>query len=417
MYRPFSLFVGLRYVRAKRRQHFISVISFISIACFVIGVSALIAVLSVMNGFDEQIRNRLFSMAPQVLISTYENNVPDWQALQPKLIKQPHVVATAPYVSGQGMLSANGQVHAAMISGVLPAEEQHISDIASKMSRGKVDDLVPGKFGVLLGSELANSLGVTVGDKVNLITPTAAMTPVGVIPRFKTLRVKGIFTMGQGFGFDANYAYIHMSDAQKIYRLPNESVTGIRLKLDDLYLAPSVSRDIALELPVNYFASNWTQQYGAFFQAIALEKTMMFFILLLIIVVAAFSLLSTLYMVVTDKQADVAIMRTYGATPRTILSIFMIHGSVIGVIGTIIGVACGVALALNVTQLADKIQQLFQVQLLSSSIYYVDFLPSKLDWNDVVQITCVALIISVVATILPAWRASKTQPAEALRYE
>ena len=285
------------------------------------------------------------------------------------------------------------------------------------MIQGNIENLVAGKFGVLLGYDLANSLGVTMGDKVNLITPTAAVTPMGIIPRFKTLTVNGIFSMGQGFGFDTNYAYIQLNDAQKIYRLPEDTISGLRLKLDDLYMAPEVSRDIVMGLPVNYFANDWTQQYGAFFQAIALEKTMMFFILLLIIVVAAFSLLSTLYMVVIDKRADVAIMRTYGATPKTILSIFIIHGTVIGLIGTVVGVICGVLLALNITYLADKVQQLFKVRVMPSSIYYVDFLPSKLVWGDVIEVTTVALIISLLATILPAWRAAKTEPAEALRYE
>lgn len=417
MYRPFALFVGLRYVRAKRRKHFISVISFISITCFVIGVTALIAVLSVMNGFDEQIRNRLFSMAPQILVSTYENQVFDWQNLQTKLMQTDHVVASAPYISGQGMLSANGQVHATLISGILPLQEQQISHIGSNLIQGQLTHLQPGAYGIVLGRELATNLGVRVGDKVTLITPSASLTPVGIIPRFKILKVVGIFTMGQGFGFDTNYAYLHLQDAQKIYRISADSVTGVRLKLDDLYLAPQIARVLALQLPVHYVATDWTQQYGAFFQAIALEKTMMFFILLLIIIVAAFSLLSTLYMVVTDKQADIAIMRTYGATSGTILRIFMVHGMVIGLIGTGIGVICGVLLALNITALADKVQALFHVQLLSANIYYVDFLPSKLEGYDVLQVTIVALIISIVATLLPAWRAAQTQPAEALRYE
>jgi len=417
MYRPLSLFVGLRYVSAKQRKNFISVISFISIACFAIGVTALIAVLSVMNGFDQQIRSRLFSMAPQVLVSSYENKVSDWQSLEQKISDYPHVVATAPYISGQGMLAANNQVHAVLISGIRPTQEQNISDIANKMLRGTINELSAGTFGVILGSELANFLGVIVGDKVNLITPTATMTPVGIIPRFKNLTVRGIFNMGQGFGFDANYAYIHFNDAQKIYQLSDSEASGVRLKLDDLYLAPQIAQTIALDLPINYTASDWTQQYGAFFQAIALEKTMMFFILLLIIIVAAFSLLSTLYMLVTDKQSDVAIMRTYGATQCDILAIFIIQGSIIGMIGTMIGVVLGVLLALNITQLADIIQQLFQVRLLSSSVYYVDFLPSKLETSDVITVALVALFISLLATILPAWRAANTDPAEALRYE
>ena len=417
MYRPFTLFVALRYVRAKNKQSFISVISFISIACFAIGVTTLITVLSVMNGFDEQIRDRVFSMAPQVTVSTYENILPDWKTLQHKIRTEKHVIATAPYITGQGMLVANGQTHAAIISGVLPTDEAQISEIENKMDRGSLTDLTPGSFGVLLGSELAASLGVSVGDKVTLLTPTAAVTPFGVIPRYKPLTVKGIFTMGQGFGFDTNYAYIHLSDAQKLYQYPGTAATGIRLKVDDLYAAPSIAHQVAMKLPINYSTSDWTQQFGAFFQAIALEKTMMFFILLLIIVVAAFSLLSTLYMIVTDKTADVAIMRTYGATPRTILGVFIIQGFVVGLIGTIFGVIFGLLLAYNVTALADSIQNLFHIKLMSSSVNYVDFLPSKIEWEDIVKVSLVAVLISLVATLLPAWRAARIQPVEALSYE
>ena len=417
MYRPFSFYIGLRYVRARRRKHYISAISFIAITCFAIGVTALIAVLSVMNGFDEQIRGRIFSMAPQVTVSTFENSLPDWKAVQHELQGEAHVVATAPYISGQGMLVANGQAHAAMISGILPKSEQHISEIADKMNQGQLDDLKAGEYGVLLGSELAANLGARVGEKVTLLTPTASVTPLGVIPRYKALKVKGIFTMGQGFGFDTNYAYIHLTDAQKLYQYPKDSITGLRLRLDDLYLAPLISQDLSTKLPLNYLVSDWTQQYGAFFQAIAMEKTMMFFILLLIIIVAAFSLLSTLYMVVSDKKSDIAIMRTYGATPRTILSIFIIQGMCIGLIGTIVGVGLGILLALNVTDIANALQSLFQVNLLSSNIYYVDFLPSKIEWRDVVLVGVVATFVSLLATLLPAWRASRTDPAEALRYE
>ncbi len=417
MFKPFSLFIGLRYVKAKRRNHYISGISLISILCFAIGVAALIAVLSVMNGFDEQIRNRIFSMAPQATISTFSNVLPDWPVVASNLQSEQHIQSMAPFITGQGMLAANGQVHATLVYGILPEKERFISDLAAKMDAGQLDDLTAGEFTILLGSELANNLGVTQGDKVTLLTPTAALTPFGVIPRYKRFTVAGIFTMGGGFGFDNSYAYIHLRDAQKLYQVASDSVTGLRLKLDDLYMAPQVTKELSEKLPINYLISNWTKDYGAFFQAIALEKTIMFFILLLIIVVAAFSLLSSLYMVVADKQADIAIMKTMGATPKTILAIFIVQGTLLGIIGTALGLILGVVLALNITDLADYLQQLFQVNLLSSNVYYVDFLPSKLVLQDAILVCTVALLISVIATLLPAWRASRCQPVEVLRYE
>ena len=417
MFKPFSLFVGLRYVRAKRRNHYISGISLIAILCFAIGVAALIAVLSVMNGFDEQIRHRIFSMAPQASVTTFSNVLPNWSDVANDLQGEQHIQSSAPFVSGQGMLAANGQVHGTLVFGVLPAKERMISDLAAKMNIGQLNDLKAGKFTILLGRELANSLGVTQGDKVTLLTPAAALTPFGIIPRYKRFTVAGIFTMGGGFNFDSSYAYIHLQDAQTLYQMTPDVVSGLRLKLDDLYMAQQVAKQLTEKLPINYFVSNWTEQYGAFFQAIALEKTIMFFILLLIIVVAAFSLLSTLYMVVADKQADIAIMRTMGATPKTILAIFVVQGVLLGFVGTVLGLMLGVILALNITGFADYLQQLFQVNLLSSNVYYVDFLPSKLVLSDVILVCVVALLISVIATLLPAWRASRCQPVEVLRYE
>jgi lipoprotein-releasing system permease protein len=326
------------------------------------------------------------------------------------------VVATAPFVNGQGILISRGYNHPSVITGVLPASEAKVSFIAQKMVAGSFDDLQPNKFGIVLGEQLAMNLGVWVGDKVTLLIPSATINPLGIMPRFKPFKVVGIFHVGTGFGFDTDMAFIHMRDAQALYQFGN-GVSGIRLKLNDLYAAPKLSREIAQHLPNTYIVSNWTDDYGTLFHAVALEKTMMFLILLLLIAVAAFNLVSTLVMVVTDKQADIAILRTLGATPRTILLIFMVQGTVIGLVGTLIGLVGGVALALHVTRIVNAIEQIFHVQLMSSSVYYVNFLPSHLVWSDVWHISLVAFVMSLLATIYPAWRAARTQPAEALRYE
>lgn len=416
MFKPVALYIGLRYTRAKRRSHFVSVITFISILGFALAVCALIAVLSVMNGFDEVIKNRVFSMAQQVTISTYLNNVGDWEKLAFDVKQNPNVQQTAPYVAGQGMLTSFGQAHAALVFGVAPDYELKISDVATKMVAGKLENLAPGKFGIVLGQELASDLGAVIGDQVTLITPTVAATPFGVNPRFKRFTLVGIFAMGHGFGFDSSFAYINLEDAQKLYQMKG-NVTGLRLKLNDLYQAPSVARELRNALPAEYYISDWTEQYGPFFQAIALEKTSMFFILLILILLTSFNLLSSLFMVVTDKQADIAILRTLGATPNMILAIFMVQGTIIGVIGTLLGLIGGVILALNVTDLANALQHYFQVQLLSSNVHYVDYLPSRLEWQDIVKVCSTALLASMVATLFPAWLASRVQPADALRYE
>jgi lipoprotein-releasing system permease protein len=417
MFKPLSIYIGLRYTRAKRRQQFISVISLISMLCFALAVTALITVLSVMNGFDETIRHRIFSMAPQINVTSYNNAVTDWQPLGDQLKQFADVMGDAPYIAGQGMLSHAGRAYAALVFGILPDKEQTVSELGEKMVEGKLDDLQPGKFGLILGEELAASLGARIGDKLALITPQAAFTVVGMVPRFKRFDVVGIFHIGNGFGFDTSYAYIHLNDAQKLYQMADDEVSGIRLKLNDLYQAPRVAENIRHDLPAFFQVSNWTEQYGAFFQAIALEKTMLFLILSLFIVVAGFSLISSLYMLVQDKQADIAILRTVGATPGMIMRIFITQGVAIGLLGTIVGLIGGVLLSLNVTKIVDALQSFFNVTLLSSNVYYTDHLPSKIALHDIVIICGISLLGSFLATIIPALRAAKVQPAEALRYE
>lgn len=416
MFRPLALFIGLRYTRAKRRNHFISFISLTSMIGIALGVTVLITVLSVMNGFDQEIRNRIFGMANHITISGVNGSVSNWQQLADQAQSYPDVVGVAPFVSGQGILVSHGFNHPALVTGIAPKSEVRVSYLQQKMVAGSLFNLRPGQFGIVLGEQLALNLGVWTGDKVTLLIPSATITPLGVMPRFKPFTVVGVFHIGNGFSFDTDMAFINLQDAQKLYQL-GANVSGIRLKLDNLYLAPQLSVKIAQHLPNNYIVNNWTDEYGSIFHAIALEKTMMFLILILLVAIAAFNLVSTLVMVVTDKRADIAILRTLGATPQTILLIFMVQGTIIGLAGTLLGLIGGITLALHATEIVNCIQQTFHVQLMSSNVYYVNYLPSLLLWKDVWHISLAAFLMSLLATIYPAWRAARTQPAEALRYE
>ena len=418
MFRPVALFVGLRYTRAKRRNHFISFISLASMLGIGLGVMVLITVLSVMNGFDHEIRDRIFGMANQVSITSYEpGGISNWQKLSAEVKTVKDVRGVAPYVQGQAMLSNSGTVQPVLVSGILPSEEVQVSGLYKKTLEGSFNALQNGANGVVLGKALANTLGLALGDKVNMIIPEASVTPLGIIPRYKRYTVVGIFEAGGGFKFDVSVAYLYLGDAQKLYKM-GENVTGLRLKVSELYAAPRVTDELISKLEhQQYYVSNWTDEYGSFFQAIRMEKTMMFVILVLIIAVAAFNLVSSLVMVVTDKRAEIAILRTLGASPSTIMATFMVQGCVVGVVGTLMGLVGGVALALNVTYLVEKLQNILQTQFINSNIYFISYLPSRLDWSDVIQIALIALAMALVATIYPAWTAARTQPAEALRYE
>ncbi len=416
MFRPLALFVGLRYTRAKRRNHFISFISLMSTLGIALGVIVLITVLSVMNGFDQEIKKRVFSMVPPVTVGSAANFITNWPALEKFVEKQPHVTSVAPYLSAQVLLSGNGMVQPAMLNGIDPQEEKKISELSKKVVDGNYDALTPGSFGIILGEDLAMRLDVVIGDKVTVVTPQVSLSPAGVVPRFKRFTVIGIFKAGGGFGFDMLLAYINLSDAQKLFEM-GTTVSGLHVNIDNVYAAQVVTQDLYKKLSPTARVTNWTDQYGAFFHAINLEKTMMFFILLLIIAVAVFNLVCTLVMVVNEKEADIAILRTIGATPRMIMGIFIVQGAAIGVIGTGLGVAGGVALALHVTAIVNWIEHIFHVQFLSASIYFVDYLPSQIQSSDVWQIGLSALSLSLIATIYPAWRASRTEPVEALRYE
>lgn len=417
MFRPAAVFIGLRYTRAKRRNYFISFISLMSMFGIALGVTVLITVLSVMNGFDSEIKKRVFSMWPPVtILSSTSSGVTDWHNLEKTLKNFPSITATAPYVSGEVLITNSGNVQPALINGIEPSEEKKISQLSEKVVLGELSSLSPKSFGIVLGEELANRLDVTIGDKINVITPVVSISPAGVIPRFKRFTVTGIFHAGGGFGFDMGLAYINLSDAQKLFQM-GSSISGMHATIQDVYKAPLVSRELADNLPPTMRIMNWTDQFGAYFQAVKLEKTMMFLILLLIIAVAVFNLVCTLVMVVNDKESDIAILRTFGATPRMIMGIFIVQGAIIGVIGTLLGLIGGIVLASNVTHVVEWIQRVFHVQFLSSSVYIVDYLPSEILLNDIFKITLSALVLSLIATIYPAWRASRTEPVEALRYE
>lgn len=416
MFRPLALYIGLRYTRAKRRQHFVSFISLASMLGIALGVMVLITVLSVMNGFDFEIRNRLFNLSNQVTVSRPDGPVQNWQALQQEVEKFPHVVTAAPYVAGQGMLSNTGSTAAVMVTGILPDQESKVSEMAKNIVSGSFASLTPGSFNMVVGEGLAASLGVNMGDKVLLFTPRASATPLGVFPRFKQFVISGIFHVDGNAPMDSGLAFVQMHDAQVLYQVPN-AISGLRLKVSDLYVAPSVAQNLQNTLSPQYQVSDWTQEYSQFFKAIRMEKTMIFLLLVFIIAIAAFNLVSSLVMVVNDKQADIAILRTYGATPRTIMGIFVVQGFVIGLVGTSLGFVGGILLAWNVGDVVDFIQRLFHVQFISSNIYIINYLPSRLEWRDVGQVCSIALGMSLLATLYPAWQASRTQPAEALRYE
>jgi lipoprotein-releasing system permease protein len=411
----YELLVGLRYTRAKRRNHFISFISLTSMLGIALGVAALIVVLSVMNGFQKEVRARILGVVAHVQITGPENRLADWQAVAREAAENPDVVASAPFVNAQGMLMLGASVRGVVVRGVVPELEKKVAEIGLRMLAGKLEALVPGEFGIVLGAELARALGANVGDKVTLIAPQGLVTPAGILPRLKQFTVVGVFEVGM-FEYDSTLALIEFADAQKLYGM-GEAASGVRLKLKDLFQSREVTRDLFTRLRGDLYISDWTRSHANYFRAVQIEKTMMFIILLLIVAVAAFNIVSTLVMAVTDKQPDIAILRTLGASPASIMKIFIVQGALIGVIGTLIGVVGGVALALNIDVVVPFLERLLGLRFLSSEVYYITELPSDLQSADVVAITVVSLLIALVATLYPSWRAARVNPAEALRYE
>ncbi len=413
---PYELFIGLRYTRAKKRNHFISFISLISLMGITLGMTALITVMSVMNGFQKEVRTRILGVASHVQIASYQGNLRHWQQTAEEASKHPQVEAAAPYVNAQGMLSHNQVVQGVIVRGILPTMEDKVADFAKTMVNGNLNNLEPGEFGIVIGMELARSMGTFLGDKIVLISPQGQVTPAGILPRLKQFTVVGIFEVGH-FEYDSGLVLIHMFDAQKLYRMENDDVSGVRLKLTDLFQAPRVVAELPAMLTADSYISDWTKQHANYFRAIQIEKRMLSLILALIIAVAAFNIVSTLVMAVTDKESDIAILRTLGASPRSIMKIFIVQGTFIGVFGTLLGVTGGMLLAYNVGEVVAFVESLFNVQFLSREIYYISTIPTDPQMADITTVAATSFVLSLLATLYPSYRASKVNPAEALRYE
>ena len=411
MFKPISLYIGLRYTRARRSNHFISFIALVSMIGLTLGVAVLITVLSVMNGFDRELKNRVLGMIPQATVSSTQI-LTDWPELAKKVEQHEHVTGAAPFTQLQGMLTAHGQVSGIMVTGIEPEYEKKVSIIHQHMVEGSIDNLKKGEFGIVLGKQMTDALGLSLNDSITLVLPEATPSPAGVVPRFKRFTIVGIFSIGAEV--DSMMGYIALNDASTLLRLP-DGEQGVRMKLDDIFAAPTVANDIVSELPANFYASDWTYTHGNLFSAIQMEKAMVSLLLFLIVLVAAFNIVSSLVMVVTDKKADIAILRTLGASPGTITRIFMVQGTVIGVIGTVSGAILGIIFASSISGFIAWLNNVLGLNLFDA--YFINYLPSHLRWQDVVVIVSLSLILSFLATIYPALRAAKIQPAEALRYE
>lgn len=411
---PLELFIGLRYTRAKRRNHFISFISLISMLGIALGVMALIVVLSVMNGFEKELRGRILGMVSHVTVSSLDDSLKDWRILSDEVRNNDEVVGSAPYVEAEAMLSNQSSVSGAIIRGIDPEFEPQVSEIHSQMTFGKLSDLLPGEYGVVLGTGLADSLNVIPGDRVTMITPQASVSPVGLLPRLRRFKVVGLFEIGV-YEYDRSSAIIHADDASRLFRL--DGVTGLRLRLQNMDNAPQVRNQIKTQVGFDYWVSDWTLKHSNYFKAVQTEKTVMFIILSLIVAVAAFNIVSTLMMVVADKQADIAILRTIGMSPTSIMWVFMVQGTVIGVVGTVLGLASGVLVASYIDAIIPALEQFFQTQFLPTGVYPITELPSDMQTSDVIKISVLSFLVSVLATLYPALRAAKMKPAEALSYE
>jgi lipoprotein-releasing system permease protein len=417
---PYEWLIGVRYLRSQHRSGLVSFVAFMSVIGLALGGAVLVVVLSVLNGFEAELRSRMLSVTSHATISGLEGDITDWRPAQQQLSRLPGVRAVAPYVEARGLLAHGQNVAGSLMRGIEPAAEARTAGLGNRMRDGKLSDLEAGKFRIILGSALAEELGVKKGDSVVLMTPEGTVTPAGLVPRQRRCIVSGIFESGM-YEFDRGLALLHMSDAAKLYRL-GDRVTGLRLALDDPFQAPRLVRSAAESLDIasnqnGFYVSDWTRDHANFFRSIELTKSMMFFILLILVVVAAINLIATLVMIVKEKQTDIAILRTIGAAPNNILRIFVVQGALIGLVGTLAGALLGWVLALNVTAAVHGVERLIGVQFLDPAVYLMSDLPSEVHVADVLQVAGVALLLSALATIYPAWRAARTLPAEALRHE
>lgn len=414
MYKPLFLFIGNRYAGLKRKNQFTSFMSLTSIIGIALGVTVLITVLSVMNGFGKEIRAQMLSITPHITLKASRGYLKNWDPLLKELKNHKKVKGAAPYVLEQGMLTGVGAVRGVVVTGILPSEINNVFPLENNIVDGSIDNLENKKFSMVLGKDLAANLGVLVGDKITLLVPESDVSPAGVMPRLKRFEIVGIYNTGTYY--DNRNVFINLKDASILYRLAN-GITGIQLKVEDEFEAVKISKEIAKEYDYNYKVTDWTYEFETFFDALKMEKTVMWCILLLIIAVAAFNLVSSLVMIVTDKKSDIAILRTMGVKRREIVGIFIVQGVIVGVIGTILGLIFGLLLAYNVTQIVEFVQGLFNVQFISEDIYFVGYVPSKIEKLDVISICFFSLFMSFVSTLYPAYRAASIKPAEALRYE
>lgn len=415
---PFELLIGLRYTRAgrrgRRKDGFMSFISTISVSSIALGVMALIIVLSVMNGFQKEVRDRMLSVLSHVEVVHITGSIPDWKALSETILTEKHTVACAPYVAGQGLLNRRGNLRGIALRGIDPTYEPQVSDVAKTLGESTLSTLKAGDFGVILGRDLARLLRVNVGDKVTLIVAKGNTTPAGFVPRMKQMTVKGLFQSGH-YEFDSTLVFTHIDDAAALFRTGGP--TGIRVKLDDINLAPTVTQHLLVKLPADYYATDWTRQNRTWFAAVQVEKRMMAVILFLIVLVGSFGLVSTLVMTVTEKQSDIAILRTLGASPQSIMTIFVIQGCIVGLIGVLLGTGLGLAISCNLDVIVPAIEHLFGVEFLPREIYFISQMPSDPRASDIVPIAVVSFLASLLATLYPSWRAARTHPAQALRHE